>query len=99
MSTYLKISKDSKIPMRGQDHEGNTALMMAACEEEPNMISLLTEKGARVKNRIAAEGTPLMEAVLWVRVENVRFLLRDGANRTFKDRGDRIAADLAALHI
>ncbi|KAJ2993239.1 hypothetical protein NUW58_g1901 [Xylaria curta] len=60
---------------------GNTALHLAACEDHPEMIQLLLQKGAH-PNVWNFEGrTPLAEAALWGRLANVRILLETGADK------------------
>ncbi|GAW20355.1 hypothetical protein ANO14919_098600 [Xylariales sp. No.14919] len=63
---------------------GNTALHYAACESNPEMNRLLLQKGAD-PNLLNFEGrTPLAEAALWGRLENVKILLENGANKNLE---------------
>lgn len=59
---------------------GVTALHMAACEMYPDMVRLLLDFGANPNTRTVDGRTPLMEAALWGRLDNVRHLISYGAD-------------------
>jgi ankyrin repeat protein len=78
MSAVLRFPHTSKEPhilVCGKDEGGNTALSYVAAEKHLGMVSLLVKRGSNVNNRNAQGRTPLMEAALWGRAENVRILL------------------------
>lgn len=60
---------------------GVTALHMAACEMYPKMVKLLLDYGADPNVRTVEGRTPLMEAAIWGRVDNVDHLLYHGADK------------------
>ncbi|KAF4341659.1 ankyrin repeat-containing protein [Fusarium beomiforme] len=79
---------------------GKTILHYAASERYPEIVKVLLEEGACV-NSVDLDGrTPLMEAALWGRLENVQVLLEHGADATLpciKDNKVLYAADFARL--
>jgi hypothetical protein len=60
---------------------GKTALHFAACEAYPEIVELLLERGADPNARDLNGRFPLAEAALWGRLENVRILLKYGADK------------------
>jgi ankyrin repeat protein len=74
--------------------EGITALHVAASGSHPETIALLVEAGSKMNPSNHTRGrTPLHEAVLSGRQENVRLLLAAGADPTIVDK-----SSLAPLH-
>lgn len=70
-------------------------LIMKARDLQPDMVSLLIKHGAEV-NAVNCKGRNLlMEAALWGRLENVKILLRNGADSQAKDHENRSAFNLA----
>ncbi|KAL2817967.1 hypothetical protein BDW59DRAFT_175290 [Aspergillus cavernicola] len=64
-------------------------------ELSSTMVALLLERGARV-NAVNHDGrSPLMQASLWGRLENVKLLLGNGADKDIRDNDNRLAIDLA----
>lgn len=59
------------------------------------MVKLLLERGANPNFQNEDRRTPMMEAALWGRYENVRHLLDKGADKKFRDSDGFKAIDLA----
>lgn len=80
---FLETSPDSQLFLHGLscDGVGATALHRAACEQYWEMLQLL-QKGAEVNCQDFQGRSPLMEAALWGRVDNVKILLDHGADPT-----------------
>jgi Ankyrin repeats (3 copies) len=95
---YLQSSTESNIFLRGVDETGKTTLTYAAAERSPVMVPLLINRGAKVNHRSHSGRTPLMEASLWGRAENVRILLGHDADKRLRDAAGHTASDLAAQH-
>ncbi|OJJ51843.1 hypothetical protein ASPSYDRAFT_96116 [Aspergillus sydowii CBS 593.65] len=92
---YLDASQEAHIFLSGRDSNGNSTLIMAAAEESSAIVALLLERGAKV-NAVNCHGTsPLMEAVFWGRLENVKLLLENGADKELRDNDNQQAIDLA----
>ncbi|KAJ4397444.1 hypothetical protein N0V93_001672 [Gnomoniopsis smithogilvyi] len=68
---------------------GKTALHLAACEQYPEIVQLLLEKGACPNARDDQGRTPLAYACLWGRLKNVKHLLAHGADKTIPSVRDR----------
>lgn len=88
---YLDSSPESRIFLHGVDDDGNSALWSAACERFPVVVELLLDRGANADFQNKNGRTPLMEAALWGRCENVKHLLRYGADKNLQD-GDGFKA-------
>ncbi|TMW64757.1 hypothetical protein Poli38472_011637 [Pythium oligandrum] len=88
-------TNDWEIFVRGEDTDGNTALHCAAMEKSAEMVNLLVQCGSDVNARNQQGRTPLMEAALWGRDKNVELLLKAHADKTLRDRNDKVAFDLA----
>lgn len=82
---YIRTSPEADIFLYGVDEEDNSALNLAACEKYPAIIKLLHDHGADVDHQNKNGRSPLMEAALWERIDNVRCLLEHGANRNLRD--------------
>ncbi|KAM7182686.1 DYW family of nucleic acid deaminases domain containing protein [Rhypophila sp. PSN 637] len=77
---------------------GKTALHFASGEIHPDIVELLLERGADPNVREAEGHTPLSEAALWGRLENVKLLLNYGANpllACIRDGKRALAVDFA----
>lgn len=61
--------------------KGETAVFLAAPEQSPAMLELLLEAGVDPNTANVDGRTPLMEAALWGRLENVDLLLKYGADK------------------
>lgn len=59
---------------------------MAAAEDCPDMVFLLQESESEVNSCNNRRRTPLMEAAIWGRAENIKILLRYDADKALKDR-------------
>ena len=92
---YLNSSPENHIFIHGVDVEGKTALHYAAREKYPAIVKLLLERGADPNHQTEEGRTPLMEAALWGRYENVEHLLQKGANKGLVDDDRLRAIDLA----
>jgi hypothetical protein len=92
---YLNTTNEPHIFIHGVDQYGDTTLISAAAERTPSMVTLLLESGSEV-NAINDRGrSPLMEAALWGRIDNVELLLQHGAKKDLRDRAGCLAIDLA----
>ena len=92
---YLDTSPEKHLFIHGVNTEGKTALQFAACEKYPAIVKLLLERGADPNHQDKEGRTPLMEAALWGRYENVQHLLENGANKDLIDNDSLKAIDLA----
>lgn len=94
---YLDSSPESRIFLHGvRDDNGESALSCAACERFPATVKLLLERGSNANFQNRDDGrTPLMQAALWGRYENVRHLLKYGADKNLKDSDGFKAIDFA----
>jgi hypothetical protein len=95
---FAEDEQDEQDKIMAEGLEG-TALHLAAGGASPEMARLLIREGSNV-NAIKLDGrTPLMEAALWGRLENVVLLLDSGADKDLSciDHVNRVwrAADLA----
>lgn len=77
---YLDSSPESRVFLHGVGDDGNSALRSAACERFSAVGKLLLTRGANFDFQGKDGRTPLMEAALWGRDENVKHLLRYGAD-------------------
>lgn len=94
---YLDSSPESRIFLHGvRDDNGESALSCAACERFPATVKLLLDRGSNANFQNRDDGrTPLMQAALWGRYENVRHLLKYGADKNLKDSNGFKAIDFA----
>jgi len=95
VNDYLRTSPEANLFLFGSSKEGKSALSLAACEKYPAVTKLLLDHGARHDYQDNEGRTPLMEAVIWGRIENVNCLLEHGANRKLRDIHGHQAIDLA----
>jgi ankyrin repeat protein len=75
--------------------DGDSALSIAACERFSEVIQVLLDNGANPDHQNKEGRSPLMEAALWGRIDNVKCLLEHGANGKLGDICSRQAADFA----
>lgn len=92
---YLRTSPEASLFLYGTNEEGKSALCLAACEKYTAVTKLLLDHGANPDHQDNAGRTPLMEAALWGRIDNVNCLLEHGADRKLRDIRRRQAVDLA----
>lgn len=92
---YLDSSLERSLFIHGVDNRGNTALLLASCETYPAIVRLLLERDVDPNFQTKEGRTPLMEAALWGRYENVEHLLIHGANKHLKDNHSLKAIDFA----
>ncbi|KAJ9628821.1 hypothetical protein H2203_002724 [Taxawa tesnikishii (nom. ined.)] len=82
---FVENSKDARIFLQGVDESNNTALLLAAAEESSDMVKFLIDKRCHVNARNNEGCTPLMQAALWGRLDNVILLLEAEARPFEKD--------------
>ncbi|OKO98094.1 hypothetical protein PENSUB_9530 [Penicillium subrubescens] len=92
---YLDTSSEAPLFIRGRYTDGRTNLIIAAAEQSSAMVSLLIEHGAEVNAAAKSGRTALMEAALFGRVENVKVLLKNNADKNLRDIENRQAIDFA----
>ncbi|KAF2227046.1 ankyrin repeat-containing domain protein [Elsinoe ampelina] len=95
VEAYLESSPEAELFLHGTDDDGNTALIIAACERYPAVVKLLLEHGSSVDHQNTLGKSALMEAALWARTDNIRYLLEYNANKNLEDENKRRAIDLA----
>jgi hypothetical protein len=73
---------------------GKTALHVAVCEMYPQVLNLLLQMGADPNATDVYGRVPLVEAALWGRLENVKVLLKYGAEKELESvrHGQRLRA-------
>jgi len=78
------------------DREGNTGSLLAATEENGlSVLKWLHKRGDFWKRANHYGRTPLMEAALWGRLDNVRYLIREGCDIDTRDANGMRAIDLS----
>ena len=77
------------------NREGWTPMHYAACYPEPKMMKLFLDNGANINSRSPNDTTPLMMAALYGSIDNVKFLLAQGADTTLKNQKNMTAYDFA----
>ena len=92
---YLDSSSESRIFLHGVNSDGNSALWLAAYERFPAVVKLLLDRGANADFQNKDGRTPLMQAALWGRYGNVRYLLSYSADKGLQDRDGFKAIHLA----
>ncbi|KAJ6111878.1 hypothetical protein N7523_007939 [Penicillium sp. IBT 18751x] len=95
---YLDTSSEAQLFLRGRSADGKTTLMIAADEQSSAMVSLLIKHGADVDAVDNDQRTALMEAALFGRVDNVKILLENDADKNIRDSENRLAIDFARDH-
>lgn len=76
--------KPTQVEMKKTTTSGETTLHMAACEMYPEVVELLLEFGANPNMKTVDGRTPLMEAAIWGRLNNVKYLLSHGADKSIR---------------
>ncbi len=82
----LRKFNAAKFPTDSRDSSGDSALHAAATGGAQKSADYLLSHGLKVDALGAMDRTPLMAAVLADQTETVRWLLRQGANPTLKDK-------------
>ncbi len=80
MTEELAGFVDHGLPADVQDHDGNTALMLAAYHGHPDTVSMLVARGADVDRRNHRDQSPLAGALFKGEDEVVAVLLEAGAD-------------------
>ncbi|QDS78193.1 hypothetical protein FKW77_005622 [Venturia effusa] len=95
LEEFLCNSSEAVAFLEGMDEDGNSALMLAAREKFSLIVERLLDWGAEVDFQNTQGRTPLMEAALWGRHDNVQKLLEHDADKDLRDIDGRKAVDLA----
>lgn len=83
----LLLQHDAEIEK--SDHEGNTALILAASQGNLDIVKILLASGAAIHARNKQSWTALMQASLFGRTETLKYLLEQGANANDKAENER----------
>lgn len=80
-------------------HIGRTPLHFLATnineyQSNKNIIKLLLDRGAYINAQEDRGNTPLVDAVVWNRKNNIELLLEHGADKNLKNNDGMLAADL-----
>lgn len=95
LEEFLCNSSEAVAFLEGMDEDGNSALMLAAREKFSLIVERLLDWGAEVDFQNTQGRTPLMEAALWGRHDNVQKLLDHDADKDLRDMDGLKAVDLA----
>lgn len=95
VENFIHTSSEANLFLLGTNEHGKSALHLAACEKYPSVTKLLLDHGAKPNAQDNDGRTPLMEAALWGRIDNINYLLEHGADRKLRDIHGHQAADLA----
>ncbi|KAE9962063.1 hypothetical protein BLS_000889 [Venturia inaequalis] len=95
LEDFLCNSSEAVAFLEGIDEDGNSALMLAAREKFSLIVERLLDWGAEVDFQNTQGRTPLMEASLWGRHDNVQKLLDHDADKDLRDIDGLKAVDLA----
>jgi hypothetical protein len=95
LEEYLTNSPEAAAFLEGTDEDGNSALLLAAREKFSLIVERLLDWGAEVDFQNLQGRSPLMEAALWGRHDNVRHLLDYDADKDLRDCEGLRAVDLA----
>lgn len=71
------------------------ALMLAACQDRPNLVRLLLLAGCDADMQFETGATPLMAAATWNSADVCRLLLDEGADPDHVDQEGMTALDMA----
>lgn len=82
ITTYDNIEDEA--PKQKEVPTGETILHEAACEEYPEMVELLLQRGADPNAQDIRGRVPLTEAALWGRLSNVKVLLEYMADKNLE---------------
>ncbi|MDY6407625.1 MAG: ankyrin repeat domain-containing protein, partial [Pseudomonadota bacterium] len=78
-----------------QDIDGNEALAYVTNETTPETIAFLLEQGLDINHRNKFQNTPLMFAIRYNNVDNVRFMVEHGADVMATTRSGRTMVSMA----
>lgn len=95
LEDFLCNSSEAVAFLEGMDEDGNSALMLAAREKFSLIVERLLDWGAEVDFQNTQGRSPLMEAALWGRHDNVQKLLDHDADKDLRDIDGFKAVDLA----
>lgn len=79
---------EAGVDIESQDEFGQTALHIAAMNDQPNIIKILIEKGASIDARDGNDWTPLYGATLDDNLKCALILLQNNANPNVIGAGD-----------
>ena len=79
-----------------QARDGSVALHWASVNGHLECVIALLEAGANIDKQTFNGHTPLMDAARWSKIEVVRELLKQGADKKLKNKGGKTAHSLAS---
>ena len=81
--------------VNAKDNDGETALMIAASQSNPKILTVLLEAGADIDAQNKKGETALMAAAARANLDELKILLVHGADPKLRDEAGKLAVDIA----